>query len=780
MNPLFDAFVRSWPYDPWLWIALVLSAAIYARGWRALHRHDPKRWDGLRLAAFLLALATVFLALASPIEAFASLLLAMHMLQHLLLLMVAPPLVWLAAPLLPMLRGLPKPIRTVWIAPVVRSPLVRELFTRLVHPLVAWPLFAGVVWLWHTPRGYELALGDGDWHIVQHACFLGAGLVFWYPVISPYPSRPQWSRWIVLPYLILADVQNTVLSAWLTFSAHPLYAHYTQVPRIGGWSVLEDQQAAGVLMWVPGSIAFLVPVFWIGIKMLYGSKVPEPQRISRPVVSLPVIASRSSGCTRAIATRRTGDLLKVPLLGSFLKRPAARPLMQAIMLAMALLVILDGLFGPNLAPANLAGVAPWIHWRGLVVLGLLVGGNFFCMACPFTLPRRLAARFLPAGRSWPRRLRNKWPAVALVALFLWSYEAFALWDSPWLTAWIAIAYFVAAFVVDALFRGSSFCKYVCPIGQFNFVQSLVSPLEVTVREPAICASCQTRECIRGSAVVAGCGMGLFQPRKLGNLDCTFCLDCVHACPHDNVGIFATLAGGGPSRVAAFRSGLGRLGRRADVAVLVILLVFGAFANAAGMIAPVVAWQDAVASRWGDVPPLVGISAFYALALVAAPCLLIATAAGLCRSLSKLPDSTPRIAMRYAYALVPLGFAMWLAHHGFHLFTSYQTIVPVAQRMSLDFGLAMLGQPEWLRACCAAVAPWIVQFEILSLDFGLLLSLYAAYRIAAADAQAFRWTAPGRTVMAFAPWGLLIAFLFGVGVWIVTEPMQMRGTLPPVG
>ena len=175
---------------------------------------------------------------------------------------------------------------------------------------------------------------------------------------------------------------------------------------------------------------------------------------------------------------------------------------------------------------------------------------------------------MPPGRSWPRLLRSKWLAVALVALFLWSYEAFALWDSPWLTAWIAIGYFAAAFVVDGLFRGAAFCKYVCPIGQFNFVQSLVSPLEVRVREPAVCATCQTKDCIRGSAAAPGCGTHLFQPRKLGNLDCTFCLDCVHACPHENVGVLATISGGSLTNVDAFRSGIGRLSRRTDVAALV--------------------------------------------------------------------------------------------------------------------------------------------------------------------------------------------------------------------
>src|SRR5208337_2646627 len=146
----------------------------------------------------------------------------------------------------------------------------------------------------------------------------------------------------------------------------------------------------------------------------------------------------------------------------------------------------------------------------------------------------------------------------------------------------ALGYFVMAFVVDVCFRGATFCKYVCPIGQFNFVQSLVSPLEVKVRDPSICVSCQTKDCIRGGDSIPGCESGLFQPPKVGNMDCTFCLDCVHACPHENVGILARV----PARELwhdAFRSGVGWFGKRPDLASLIVVLVFGAFANAAGMV-----------------------------------------------------------------------------------------------------------------------------------------------------------------------------------------------------
>src|SRR5580704_10343578 len=125
MSPTLDAFLRSWPFDPWLLIGLLVCAGVYVRGWKALGRRDSRRWHGGQVAAFLGGLAALYLALASPIEPFAALLLQVHMVQHLLLMMVAPPLLWLGAPLFPLLRGLPAPLRIHWAAPCFRSPLLR-------------------------------------------------------------------------------------------------------------------------------------------------------------------------------------------------------------------------------------------------------------------------------------------------------------------------------------------------------------------------------------------------------------------------------------------------------------------------------------------------------------------------------------------------------------------------------------------------------------------------------------------------------------------------------
>jgi len=786
MNPTFDAFLRSWPFEPWVVCSLMLAAGVYLRGWLALHRRDRRRWPRSQPVAFGAGLSALFLALASPIEPFTALLLQVHMLQHLLLMMVAPPLLWLGAPLLPLLRGLPRPIRTHWVGPLFHWSFLRRFFQTLTHPAPAWLLFTAATWFWHLPPVYELALRSDGLHYLQHICFLGTALVFWYPVIRPYPSRPSWSLWLLIPYLLLADVQNTALAALLTFSDQPLYSYYVERPRLANLSPLDDQAVAGVLMWVPGSLAYLVPLFLLGIRLLYGDanrpgtvRPPAGQRIPGSAAGglrpLPILACTSSGCRPAGPAPRPGfDLLRMPVLGRFLKWRHARLALQLPLAALAGILIYDGLRGPQVTPMNLAGVLPWIHWRGFVILGLLVAGNVSCMACPFTLPRTLAGRWLPARHRWPRWLRTKWIAVFLVVVFLWAYEAFALWDSPWWTAWLVLAYFAAALVVDGFFRGAAFCKYVCPIGQFNFVQSLVSPLEVRAREPSVCATCLTKECIRGGAGVLGCELDLFQPRKSSNMDCTFCLDCIHACPHDNIGILAETPGKALWH-DSFRSGLGRFGKRPDLAALIVVLAFGAFVNAAGMVAPVLEWRDQVASLMRPRSPLLATSLFYVFGLLVLPGLLVGTSAELCRRAGQLKLSRLEVATRFSYALVPLGFSMWLAHYSFHFLASFDAITFAGRRFAGDLGLFIPALPAWAPACCRPVADWLLRLEILFLDLGLLLSLYSGYRISLTQSER-----RSRAVRVLAPWALLILLLFAAGVWIVLEPMQMRGTFSAAG
>jgi polyferredoxin len=212
------------------------------------------------------------------------------------------------------------------------------------------------------------------------------------------------------------------------------------------------------------------------------------------------------------------DLLRLPLLGRLLRAKRGRLWLQLPVFLLAALLIYDGFTGSNLAPQNVATVGVWIHYRGLVMLALLLVGNLFCMGCPFTIPRTVAQRWSGRGRRWPRALRNKWLAVIAFAGFLFLYEWFDLWTSPALTAWLIAGYFAGAFILEALFAKSPFCKYVCPLGTFNFVAGTVSPSQITVRDRDVCRACPGKECVNGSPRALGCGMELFPPTLLSNLD----------------------------------------------------------------------------------------------------------------------------------------------------------------------------------------------------------------------------------------------------------------------
>jgi hypothetical protein len=266
---------------------------------------------------------------------------------------------------------------------------------------------------------------------------------------------------------------------------------------------------------------------------------------------------------------------------------------------------------------------------------------------------------------------------------------------------------------------------------------------------------------------------LFVPRKSSNMDCTVCLDCIHACPHENIGIIS-----GPPAAALWhdplRSGVGRFSKRADLAALVIILVFGGFANAAGMVGPVTEWQDWLQQHWGLTTPFWVITVYYLFALTILPLIAVGCASWLSDWWGSLSLSWPAAATRHAFALIPLGFAMWLSHYSFHLLTSYEAVLPSAQRLTANLGI-YLGTPDWVSACCRPVMDWLPRLEILFLDVGLLLSLYSAYRIALS-------TAPDspHALKALVPWAILLLLLFAAGVWIVLQPMQMRGTLQLAG
>ena len=731
-----DSIFTSWAFQPVPAAGLFLSAIIYVRGWRKLHRQVPERFPAWRLLSFLCGLGIVYFALASPLDTFASWLLIVHMVQHLLLTMVAPPLLLWGAPLLPFLRGLPLWFARDALGPFLSAPLMHRLGGLLVHPLFAGPLFMFSNIFWHLPPMYELALRSSDWHQIEHLCFLATAMLFWWPVVQPWPSRPVWPRWAMVPYLLIADIQNTVLAGFLTFSENILYPTYANAPRISSLSAIDDQTGAGAVMWVPGSIAFLVPAGIIVMSYL-SPKRPRPSVVRAPLPPSP--------------PRLPFDLLRTPVIGNILRWKPFRPLAQCLLFGLAIIVMADGFFGPQVSSMNLAGVLPWTHWRGFTVIALLAAGNLFCMVCPFTFFRDLGRKILPGNRRWPRVLRSKWIAVALLVIFFWAYEFFDLWDSPWWTAWIVAMYFIAALLIDGFFRGASFCKYVCPIGQFHFISSLASPLEVRVREPDVCASCRTHDCLRGNATQRGCELELFQPKKSGNMDCTFCLDCVNACPHDNVGILTARPGADIIIDPPRRSSVRGFSHRLDIAVLAGVIVAGAFLNAAAMTRPLIVWQTALSG--------ITMALLFAAILLGAPIALSVLCAWIAGA-RQLRET----ACGFLVAFTPLGFAMWISHLLFHLLTGSHTPGPIFQRAMSDLGLGAM-PANWTVPSLAF--PALPGLQILLLNAGILFSLWILW-------QKSKIAAPSRAGWFFAPWGSLALLLYALALWIIFQPMELRG------
>jgi cytochrome c oxidase assembly factor CtaG/ferredoxin len=787
MSPSAQAALSSWSIDPMLALGLIVLAILYLRGWRVLHRVTPDRFPVWRWWAFFSGIATLWLAVASPLDTFSGLLLSAHMVQHLLLLSVVPPLILLGEPFLPLLRGLPRTFAHDGCGPFLTWPALRRFGRALTHPIVGWLAMMASLCGWHVPAAFELALRSPDWHKVEHACFFGTALLFWWPVIRPFPSRPHWPLWAIPIYLFAADVVNTALCSILSFSEHVLYPAYAGAPRLFGMSALSDQASAGVIMWVPGSLAFLIPATVLAIQYLSsGSRLVRPvgsavgfavppsggqrdkHRQSRLKAELQTVGAPGYAPLRA--RQQTFDLLAIPVIGRFLRARWGRRLMQTVLLLIVVAVMADGFFGPQTGSSNLAGVLPWNYWRALTLIALLAAGNLFCMACPFMLPRELGRRLGLTPRAWPRALRSKWLAATLLVIFFWATEAFRLWDRPIWTAWLVLSYFLAAFVIDAFYRGASFCKYVCPVGQFQFINSLVSPLEVKVRAPDVCVSCRTHDCLRGNDHQRGCETDLHLPDKVGNLDCTFCLDCVRACPHDNIGVLAVVPGadlsGDPQR-----SSLGRFSGRIDVAALALLLVFAAFTSAAAMAGPVMEWRDRLTSQLGLASPLLFITILFAAALVLVPASVMGPVILLGRTAAKVATPTRELLCRFSLALVPLGAAMWAGHFLFHLLPSYGAVWPVLQQAVGNSGFHFLGYPAWVTTGMQINADTILVLQTLLLDAGLLLTLYLGWRIARDCAPHGRYA-----LRLFSPWAGVALALYASGIWIFLQPMQMRGMM----
>jgi len=238
--------------------ALILAALVYVRGWVRIRRRGVDTIQGWHAASFLLGVFCVWLALASPIAALDHELLTVHMVQHLLLMTLAPPLIWLGAPVTPLIHGLPQRFVEGLIVPLFRWPLMKRLRKAMANQAACWLAAAGVLVGWHVPALFMLGLESGIWHAIEQASFLITGLLFWSPVLQSRRTAPNGSEWPILLYLFLATLPCDILSGFLVFCDRVVYPVYFSSTRTPGFSPLEDQQCAGALMWTCVTVVYFI------------------------------------------------------------------------------------------------------------------------------------------------------------------------------------------------------------------------------------------------------------------------------------------------------------------------------------------------------------------------------------------------------------------------------------------------------------------------------------------------------------------------------------------
>jgi putative membrane protein len=234
----------------WVSGALILAAFLYLRGWFGVRSRDHGNVESWRAGSFVFGLLFIWIATASPLAALDHEMLTAHMVQHLLLMTFASPLILLGMPRKPMAHGLLKRF--------LRSEPMQQLASFVTHPALCWFAAAGALVLWHIPSVFVLGLRSQTWHGIEQASFLATGLLFWWPVVQPRPSVSKWPEWSILLYLFLATLPCDILSGLLVFCDRVVYPVFLSSPRSFGLSALEDQQCAAALMWTCVTVVYVI------------------------------------------------------------------------------------------------------------------------------------------------------------------------------------------------------------------------------------------------------------------------------------------------------------------------------------------------------------------------------------------------------------------------------------------------------------------------------------------------------------------------------------------
>ncbi len=486
-------------------------------------------------------------------------------------------------------------------------------------------------------------------------------------------------------------------------------------------------------------------------------------------LSLPVLSAQAINMVGANAQAKDRfDLLSLSWIRFAVRSRIFRSICQAIVVALFLLTIAAGLFGNQNPALNIAPILTWTIWWALLIVLIMYAGKAWCYVCPWDAIAGWIEKLsiwkksedgLSLRLKWPRVVRNIAIATLMFVGLTWIELGFGVTMKPRITAYLAIGMLLMTVVSALVFDRKSFCRYGCLVGRVSGLYALFAGVEVRSKDSGVCKSCHTKECVTGSESAYGCPTFLYPGKIESNTYCIQCMECVQACPHDNLSL----------NLRPWGSDLVNEGKpRADEAYLALLMLTLAAFHGITM-TPV--WQQLVdAIRESvDVGRILGFSLGMGM-LILGPIAIYAVLVGISKSLGDahaVQSFTYRdYFIRYAYAMLPIALFYHIAHNLEHLLMEGPKIIAI---ISDPFGWKwnLFGTAGWVIPPLIALDKlWIVQvFMVL---VGHVYSLWVAQKISlrifGSSQSAFRSQLP---MLA----GMIAFSVFSL--WLLKQPMEMR-------
>lgn len=557
---------------------------------------------------------------------------------------------------------------------------------------------------------------------------------------------------------------------------------------LSAFKKLEPQQKAGVYaakypLTVPGDYSFTLAVSSLAGKqyaepLVYGGTLSyralsKARLYSMIFVVVVLILSGLTGLwiirQRSLLKLETGqklNILAIPSIGKFLKSGWFQPVFQVPVLAVFLIIIAAGLFDIQKGDRNIATILTWTIWWAAIIFTFVFIGRVWCMMCPFGAAQDWLGRLFSLNRDFPKTLRNIYLSSFLFFALTWWDSYSGIVNKPAMTSYLLITFFVVAMGMALVYRGRSFCRYVCPIGGLIGLYSMFSPVELRNKCMEVCRDHKVKECIKGAGKGRPCPMFVTPMTLDRNNYCNFCSECVTSCSQDNIVI----------RFRSFARDLWVSSKGfLDEAFLAMMLVGISIIVTGEMVEPWHRWMDVV----GKILPfdLLGIGSHAARekatflfvltsgTLLIAPLLLLSFSAIVRKALPDTGLTAKQIFIQFAYMFIPVGLAMHLAHNISHLLKEGPGIIPAVQRLINNITGA--GEPDWVAGQIAGNETifWLQMAVLITLN---IFSLYAGYRIAVRNYG-------DRALRAFVPMALLVIFFMVINTYILGQPMSLRHT-----